>query len=77
VKRRARAFVVSDTAPPASETPLVDADGVQIGAVLRAARDSDGRIFLLGVIALKAIEHPVYLNSGDTRVLEHFVLPFE
>jgi len=78
VKRRARGFVVSmPEPPPQSETPVVDAHGNLIGTVLRAARDCDGRVFLLAVVALNALEAPLFLDTGTRWPLERISLPFE
>ena len=78
VKRRARGFAVSMTAPPPqSETAIVDGNDDEIGAVLRAARDSDGRVFLLAVVALDALGTPLYLDTATPAPLERVPLPFE
>jgi len=78
VKRRARCFAVSAAErPPQSETPVVDAHGNPIGTVLRSAQDCDGRIFILAVVALDALDAPLYLDAGVRRPLEHIPLPFE
>lgn len=78
VKRRARAFVIETADPaPQSGSALVDARGEQAGTVLRAARDTDGRVYLLAIVALDALESDFFLGPDTPAALERIVLPFE
>ena len=77
VRRRACAFVTHARELPESESPIVDADDARIGTVLRAARDTDSRIWLLGVMALDSLGGGVHLGAADGPQLERIELPFE
>lgn len=74
VKRRLRRFRASQAAAPGTE--VLGSDGHAVGAVVLSARNADGTVELLAVIANEAASAPLQL-AGDPAPLEPLPLPYE
>ena len=80
VKRRAQLFSVNaadaPSSEPASGAPLVNSNDETVGEVLRCARDADGSLVLLGVVALAALSDDLFAEHSRGPALTHHKLPF-
>ena len=64
VKRRMRRYASESAAPPAPGSPVANADGVEVGEVVRAARADNG------VELLAVVDHTAALSVGGERLRE-------
>jgi folate-binding protein YgfZ len=80
VKRRAQLFSLpAADAPPAapgSGAVLVSSNDERVGEILRCARDADGSLVMLGVVALSALSDTIFLENSHGPALTHHPLPF-